>query len=53
MLAAELSFAVAPTAAGDHRGDSRVGAAGKYCHRRAEAAADQADARGVDFGTGG
>ena len=49
MLAAKFSFAVAPTAAGDHRGDARVGAAGEDRHRRAEAAADERDTLRVDF----
>src|SRR5262245_49724346 len=53
MLAAELTLAVSPTAAGDHRRYPLIGAAGKYGHSRTETAPHQADALGVDFREGG
>src|SRR5262245_19754435 len=49
MLAAELTLAVSPTAAGDHRCHASVRAPCKYGHSRAETASHQADALGVHF----
>jgi hypothetical protein len=50
VLATEFSFAVAPPAVGDDRGNAIVDTAGIDCDRSAEARTDNTDALTVDLG---
>ena len=53
MLAAKFTFAMAPTAVRDHRGEARIGAAGINRHGAAKARTDGADALRIDGGMRG